>query len=140
MSFAKLLRQLQRTHYPHSAKAFADALGMHHSRIYRAMQTGGAPFDVRGCLRLATVTGADLLVILRAAGKGDIADALLRLQPQPLQTASPARQRLQAVCARLSEDQIRLVVDLVEVLTSGQNGFINNNQHASRRLRVPLQP
>jgi len=132
MTFARLLKQLQTTHYPHSAKAFAVALGMHHSRIYRALQPGAAPFDVRGCLRLAKVTGADLLTILRAAGKGDIADGLEELLPQPLHTDSPARQRLHVVCDRLTEDQIRMVVDLVEVLTNTQEQRNHSNGPAPR--------
>lgn len=122
MPFATLLRRLQRTHFPRSTKSFADALGMHHSRVYRAMQRGGVPFDVRGCLTLALVTGADLFAILRAAGKGDIADALQALLPSPPQGVSPARQRLADVCARLSEAQVRYVCMTLEVLIDGDNG------------------
>lgn len=117
MTFPTLLRRLQKSHFPKSAKSFADALQMHHSRVYRAMQARGVPFDMRGCLRLAEVTGADLFVILRAAGKTDIADALQRLQLGPLQGVSPARRRLADVCDQLREDQIRYVTLTLEVLT-----------------------
>lgn len=120
MTFARLLRQLQQTHYPDSAKTFATALGIHHSRIYRALQHGGDPFDVRGCITLAKVTGADLLVILRAAGKADIADGLRDLLGPTLQSATPARQRLIDVCDRLTEEQIRYVTITLEVLVEGR--------------------
>jgi hypothetical protein len=68
MSFRSLLKRLQKKHYPASVRAFADALGIDASRISR-----GTPFDVRGCLRLAQLTGEDPTLILRAAGKSDIA-------------------------------------------------------------------
>jgi len=66
MSFKTLLRRLRKPYG--SVKAFADALGIEPSRVSRA-----TPFDVRGCLKLAQLTGENPSVVLRAAGKGDIA-------------------------------------------------------------------
>lgn len=41
------------------------------------MQKGGAPFDLRGCFRLAHVTGTDLVVILKAAEKPEAEIAMI---------------------------------------------------------------
>jgi len=117
MTFATLLKRLQRTHYPDGVKSMADALGIHPTRLYRAMQPGRDPFDIRGCLRLALVTGADLLIVLQAAGKSDVANdlAILYSGARP-QGMTPARQHLHAVCDRLTEEQVRTVSALLEVL------------------------
>jgi len=117
MTFSTLLRQLQREHFPDGVQAFARALDIHITRLYRAMKKGGDPFDVRGCCRIAKVTGADLFLVLRAAGKGDIADDLVVLLKAPgLRTDSPARRRLYEVCAQLDEEQIRYVTGTIEIL------------------------
>lgn len=110
MNLATLLRQLQQQHFP-SAHAFAKALGVRQSHLSRAMRLRRPqPFDVLGCLKLAEVTGEDPIRILRAAGKGAVADKLERLAlPLRKTGASPAKQELLDVIDYLTEDQIRHV-------------------------------
>lgn len=81
-TFKALLKRLQKAHYP-STTAFAAALGIDATRISR-----GTPFDVRGCLKLSHLTGEPPSVVLRAAGKGDIATLIESLYGpgQPLLT------------------------------------------------------
>jgi len=76
MTFRVLLKRLAKA-YP-TVKAFAQALDVDPSHLSRAMHTE-QPFDVRGCLRLARVTGTNPGEVLRAAGKGDIADLIEEL-------------------------------------------------------------
>lgn len=59
-----------------SRDAFAKALGINSSRLSRAMNTGDFPFNVSNCLRLAKISGESPTAILRAAGKGDVADLI----------------------------------------------------------------
>jgi len=79
--FARLLRRIYDKHratFP-TIRAFAKAVQIDETQMSRAMGQTGQPFDVRRCLRLASVTGENASVILRAADKGDIADAIERL-------------------------------------------------------------
>lgn len=100
MTFPKLLRKLSRD-FP-TVRAFAAALGVDPSHVSRAMSDPKKPFDVRGCLRLAKVTGAHPGVILRAARKGEIADLI-----EALYGAAPAR---------LTVDQ-REIIALLDAMT-----------------------
>lgn len=75
VSFKSFLRSIQQRQFP-TVKAFADALEMNPTQISR-----GQPFDVRRCIKLAKLTGISLDVILRAAGKADIADGLAAVLP-----------------------------------------------------------
>lgn len=93
MTFAILLRRLRKG-FP-STKAFAKALAVEPSHLSRAMswKNDGPSFDVRGCLKLAMATGEDAGVVLRAAGKGDIADMLEVLYGPPAEmTLTPLQQ------------------------------------------------
>src|SRR4051812_1758742 len=56
--------------------AFAKAIGLNASRLSRALNTGDFPFNVTNCLRLAQVSGEPPSKVLRAAGKGDVADLI----------------------------------------------------------------
>lgn len=71
MNFAALLRRLRKKYS--SIRAFAEALGIDPSHLSRAMRRGAQPFDIRGCLRVARVTGEDPGLVLRAGGKEEIA-------------------------------------------------------------------
>lgn len=126
ITFAKLLKQLQETHYPESVKAFAKALDIEPARVYRAMREGGVPFDIYSCLKVAQVTGADPLVVLRAGGKGRIADQLADLcRFRPM---SPEVQALIDAAAGLSAEQVESVTRVVRHMANG------------RRRRPPLPP
>ena len=91
-SFATLLRRL-RKRYP-SVRAFARALDVDPSHLSRAMGPHSQPFDVRGCLRLARVTAENPSVILRAAGKQEIADLVEALYGPATKTLTPRQQAL----------------------------------------------
>jgi hypothetical protein len=59
-----------------SRQAFAKAIGLNASRLSRAMNTGDFPFNITNCLRLAQVAGESPSLVLRTAGKGDVADLI----------------------------------------------------------------
>ncbi len=94
--FRQLLKRLQKKHRYPSVRAFAQALGIADaSRLSR-----GSPFDVKGCLRLALVTGEPPSVVLRAAGKADIAAMIEQLYgTSPPQLTAEQQQLLQALDA-----------------------------------------
>lgn len=92
MTFRALLKRL-RKHYP-TVRAFAAALEMDPSHLSRAMGEGGQPFDIRGCLRLAQVTGENPTVVLRAAGKADIATLVEELYGPSHALLTPEQQQL----------------------------------------------
>jgi hypothetical protein len=77
-SFAELLHRLADRF--ESKTAFAKALGISPSRLSRAL-AGDFPLNVANCLRLALLTGESPMVILRAAGKDDVAELLEKLYP-----------------------------------------------------------
>jgi hypothetical protein len=56
-----------------SRQALARALGINGSRLSRAINTGDFPFNVKNCLKLAQVSGESPSMILRTAGKDDVA-------------------------------------------------------------------
>jgi len=87
MTFRSLLKRLQKKHYP-SVRAFAEALGFTDASCI----SRGTPFDVRGCLRLAQITGEDPTIVLRAAGKADIA-ALIEVLYGPSRTLLSTEQQ-----------------------------------------------
>ncbi len=93
MTFRILLRRLKKSHYA-STSAFAKALNVDPSHLSRAMGPSGQPFDVRGCLRLAKVTGTDPGTTLRAAGKGEIAELIEALYGTPTVAPPPDQQEL----------------------------------------------
>jgi hypothetical protein len=66
------------TQFP-SQHAMADAIGISPARLNRAIHQGDYAFNVANCLRLALVTSITPSTILRAAGKGEIADLIERL-------------------------------------------------------------
>ncbi len=59
-----------------SQKEFAKALGIDPSRLSKAINLGEFPFNAENCLRLAKLSGKSPSAILRAAGKGDIAELI----------------------------------------------------------------
>jgi transcriptional regulator with XRE-family HTH domain len=94
-SFATLLRRLRKRY--ETVQEFADALGIAPSRVSRAMGSRGQPFDVKGCLKLAEVTRENPDTILRAAGRHQLADQLLRLYgPVSLELTDEEQQLLTA--------------------------------------------
>lgn len=62
-----------------SEKALADRLGIGAPRLNRALNKGDFSFNVLNCLRLADASGEHPSEVLRAAGKGDVADLIERL-------------------------------------------------------------
>jgi hypothetical protein len=119
MAFPTLLRKL-RKRYP-SVRAFARALDVDASHLSRAMSVKhGQPFDVRGCLRLARVTGYDPLIILRAAGKDEIANLIAELRPTAGTPLSEDQRALLAAHDAIPDLQMRAnVVELVKRIAAG---------------------
>lgn len=76
ISFKELLREGAKKFA--SQQAFAEALGVSTARLNRALNKGDYPFNVLNCLRLARVTDERPSDVLRAAGKGEIADLIER--------------------------------------------------------------
>lgn len=116
-AFRQLLKRLQKKHYP-SVRAFADALETDASRLSR-----GLPFDVRGCLRLALLTGEPPSSVLRAAGKGDVAALIERLygSSPPLLTADEQRMLRAMTHIRHASDRQALIT-IAEALAQWPSG------------------
>jgi hypothetical protein len=105
MSFRSLLKRLQK-HYP-TIRAFAQALDMDPSHLSRAMGRDGQPFDVLRCLRLAQITGEPPVVILRAAGKDEIADLIEGFFGTPKTLLTPQQQQLLEAMAAIQDPEVR---------------------------------
>lgn len=73
-TFKVLLNRIAQR-YP-SRSALAQALRITPSRLSRALNTGDFPLNVSNCLRLAKLSGESATEILRAAGKGDVAELI----------------------------------------------------------------
>ena len=66
-----------------SQTALGNAIGLSPTRISRVLKGDGCSLEVISCLRLAEVTGESPTVILRAAGKWDVAELIERLYGKP---------------------------------------------------------
>lgn|SRR5262245_16925389 len=66
-----------------SQAAFANAIGIHPSHLSKALRGRGDTFDIARCLRIADATHENPSVVLRAAGRGDIADLIEKLYGEP---------------------------------------------------------
>jgi hypothetical protein len=60
----------------HNQRQFAHAIDVDPTRLSRAMNGDPVMFDTLHCLYVARATGADPLVVLRAAQKAETADVL----------------------------------------------------------------
>jgi hypothetical protein len=72
--FQELLAEVRKGYS--SQKEFAKALGIDQSRLSKAINLGEFPFNAENCLRLAKLSSRPPSAILRAAGKGDIAELI----------------------------------------------------------------
>jgi hypothetical protein len=124
VTFRALLKRLKK-HYP-SVRAFAAALDVDPSHLSRAMSATGQPFDVRGCLRLATVTGANAGEVLRAAGKGDIADLIEHLYGPSHASLTPEQQQLLDALSRIGDPNVRR--SLIEIASAAAEGTNRGSQ------------
>lgn len=70
-SFVDLLERLVKQHG--SQRAAARVLGLSASRFNRGMQAKGYGFSVLNCFKLAEAIDEDPLVVLKAAGQGELA-------------------------------------------------------------------
>jgi len=125
MTFPALLRRLLQSHYD-SVRAFAKALDIQPSHLSRALSIHGQPFDVRACLRLAELhPDVSLDTILRAADKGDIADALHVLyRGDPPQRLTRDQQDVVDALAQITNPDIRKsIVLLAQLAAQRTNGL-----------------
>jgi len=114
MSFRTYLKRLQKRHYP-SHRAFAAALGIDPTRLSR-----GTPFDLRGCLNLARITGEHPSKVLRAAGKGDMADLIESLYGRGTPSLTAEQQRFLEALAAIPDPLVRAA--LLEVARAAAPG------------------
>jgi hypothetical protein len=116
------IRKKHRHMFP-TVRKFAEALEIAPSHLSRAMGAGGQPFDVRGCLRLAKVTGENAGMILRAAGKGDIATLIEDLYGVAHLSLTPMQQKLLAAFDAIQSPDVRnAFLTLVESASGGTGG------------------
>lgn len=124
MTFRALLKRL-RKYYP-TVRAFADALDIDPSQLSRAMGEGGQPFDIRGCLRLAQVTGENPTLVLRAAGKADIAALVEELYGPSHALLTPEQQQLLNSMEAIQDPTVRqsilTVVRAAAAAAAGSSG------------------
>lgn len=78
--------------YP-TKREFARAIGITPGRLSRVLG-GEHSLDVGNCLTLATLTGESPSRVLRAAGKGDIADAIEALYGPSAPSVSPKEREI----------------------------------------------
>jgi|SRR5919108_6375784 hypothetical protein len=109
--FQQLLIALAKE-YPNRS-AFAAAIGVDPSRLSKALSGKGDVFDVVGCLRIARATGKSPSAILRAAGRGSVADLIERLYGPPRRVSAEDETILNAV-QRLPSAMRRAIVTLIE--------------------------
>jgi transcriptional regulator with XRE-family HTH domain len=129
-----LLRKLLKKNYS-SIREMARALDVDSSHLSRAMSKRvGQPFDVRGCLRLARVTGEDPLLVLRAAGKDEIADLMAELMgARAGRLLAPDQIKLLDAHEAIPDLQMRAhVVEMVRRTAAGY-ATVPNHTHAPRR-------
>jgi len=101
MSFKTYLKRLQKRHYP-SLRAFAADLGIDATRLSR-----GTPFDLRGCLNLARITGEPPSAVLRAAGKADMADLIESLYGRGTPSLTVEQQQFLEALAAIPDPAVR---------------------------------
>lgn len=73
-----------------SQTALGKAIGVSASRLSRVMSGEEHSLEVLNCLKLADVTGRSPSVVLRAAGKGDVADLIEKLYGKARPAGEPA--------------------------------------------------
>lgn len=117
MTFASLLRKCSRK-YP-TVRAFARELRVDPSHVSRAMARGGLPFDIRGCLRLAKLTGENPGFVLRVGGKAEVADLIENLYGKGSGALSPDLQTWIAVYHAIGDPVVRRQLLVVATAITG---------------------
>jgi transcriptional regulator with XRE-family HTH domain len=94
--FRALLQRIAGAYPTH--RALAKAIGVTPSRLSRAMSGSGGdvPFNIENCLKLASVSGESPSEILRAAGKGNVADLIESVYGREPEFTSKDREILEA--------------------------------------------
>ncbi|HEX8030327.1 MAG TPA: helix-turn-helix transcriptional regulator [Vicinamibacterales bacterium] len=100
-------------------KEFAEAIGINPTRYSKMARGDAYTLNVRNCLSLAGILKRAPTEVLRAAGKGDIADLLDQLygvqQYAPLPGGTQGRE-LAAEWARMSPEQRGIVLTVIRQL------------------------
>jgi len=96
-----------------SQTALGERLGLHSSRISRVLIAEGDSFDLPNCLLLAELIGESPVDVLRAAGKAQEAELMVRLFGQPRGPLPPdeaeALRLYRALEPRLRDAMLRLL-------------------------------
>lgn len=98
-----------------SQTALALAIGVSPSRMSRLLG-GTYSLEVLNCLRLADVSGESPSVVLRAAGKGDIADLLERLYGKDSRGISLKHHRVIELWDRLASGDHAIALTMLDRL------------------------
>ena len=91
IDFKELLKTAVRA-FP-SQQALAEAIGISTARLNRALNKGDHPFNVENCLRLARVMGARPSMVLRSAGKGEVAELIESLYGKEVDSTMTFKER-----------------------------------------------
>jgi len=112
-TFADLLNRLLKQ-FP-SRRAFARAIGVDPSRLSRAMNGDPTMFDVLRCFYVARATKENPFVVLRAAGKGELADVIEELVgPAKSPEVLTIQRALDRVGPLLRHEWLHILADLAQ--------------------------
>lgn len=116
-TLAQMLDRLARTHFDGKTTHLAAAIGVTPSRFSRLMRQGEYSLSAENCLRVSRVTGEDPDQVLRAAGKGDVADLIHELYGKA--DASAEEKQLLRTWRSLPEDRRKvLLTGVIEPLAA----------------------
>jgi transcriptional regulator with XRE-family HTH domain len=125
--FRRLLREMIK-HYGGTKQDLARRIGVTPSTLSHLLNSDGRTASIEVCLRLANATGTSASKVLRAAGKGAVADLLEDLYGE----AAERRQRFVGV--RLSPHEERYVVGFRTLQRQEQRAFHTLLEHALGRV------
>lgn len=97
-----------------SQRALGKAIGVSEQNISRAVNRRGYPFNVLNCMRLARLIEEQDWVVLRAAGKPEIAKLLeQRYGDRPMKRSASIQDSLHGLSPAQRRHVLALVRDLV---------------------------
>lgn len=113
-------------------QAFAKALGITPSRYSRVKAGDAYSLNVVNCLRLARLSGEPAPAVLRAAGKGDVADLIEELY-RPGQVLSAAQRAVLELWDRVPPERRATVEEMLGYAARVAPHHAPNERTPSRR-------
>jgi hypothetical protein len=133
-NFKELLNRIAET-FP-SRQALARAIGINASRLSRALNGSDKfPFNATNCLRLAKLSGEPASAVLRAAGKGEIADLIESLYGPEKPVTDTAVQDLLTHWPMFTADEKSFVRLTIATLLRSRAATQEPKKEQSRRRR-----